>query len=91
MQHEKQANALTNSSCYTSDDENSSQSIHYTDDDDEQFIDIEQWTIDWNFNWNALDLFSFSVLSDKLRILYVSTFKHASILNKTSILFIGVL
>ena len=43
MEHEKQLNRPANSSSYnTSDDENTSQSMHYSDDDDEQMIDIEQ-------------------------------------------------
>lgn len=42
MQNEKQSTLAATSSCYTSDDENSSQSTRYTDEDDEQFIDIEQ-------------------------------------------------
>ena len=41
IESEKQTNALKGSSSWTSDDENTSQSMHCTDDED-QFIDIEQ-------------------------------------------------
>ena len=48
LENEKQTSTLTVSSSCTSDDENTSQSMHYTDDEDDeddnedQFIDIEQ-------------------------------------------------